>query len=178
MAEQASRRDAPAFLVFMDKALDLIATLCRIITGVAIVVLTVIFSWLVYGRYVLNATPTWVEQVSLLLVILIAFLGAAVGIHENTHLSVAAFRTTVPAKLRLVFVVITDLLVAGFGFLMLRYGATLTAFKWDSDIPLINVPEGLRTLPLTISGGLILLFTLGHLLRLFLGRDTRTDSFQ
>ena len=57
--------------------LDVLAFISKILTGVAIVVLTVIFGWLVYGRYVMNDTPTWVEQVSLLLVMLITFLGVS-----------------------------------------------------------------------------------------------------
>ena len=44
-----------------DRGLDLISYICTVITGVMLVVLTVIFGWLVFGRYVLNATPTWVE---------------------------------------------------------------------------------------------------------------------
>lgn len=163
-------------LLWIETALDAIAYLCRVLTGVALVVLTVIFGWLVFGRYVLNATPTWVEQVALLLVITIAFLGAAVGIHENTHLSVTAFRNLVSDRMRRVLVVISDLLLAGFGFLMMWQGGKLTLFKWGSSIPLINLPEGLRALPLSIGGGLILLFTLGHLLRIARGRDTRSDA--
>ena len=67
-----------------------------VITGVALVVLTVIFGWLVFGRYVLNATPTWVEQVALLLVVYIGFLGASIGIHKKTHLGVSVFREISP----------------------------------------------------------------------------------
>ncbi|WP_299151818.1 TRAP transporter small permease [uncultured Tateyamaria sp.] len=170
--------DIPPAMRRMDAALDGIALLCRVVTGVALVVLTVIFGWLVFGRYVLNATPTWVEQVALLLVMLIAFLGAAVGVHENTHLSVSVLRTTVPARVRTVLLVISDLLMAGFGGLMLWFGAQLTLFKWGSLIPLIQWPEGLRSLPLTIGGGLILLFSAGHLIRLYLGVDERTDSIE
>ena len=162
----------------MATMLDLIALVCRIATGIALVVLTIIFGWLVFGRYVLNATPTWVEQVALLLVMMIAFLGAAVGVHENTHLSVSMLRSAVPPRVRTFFVVVTDVVMAGFGGLMLWYGAQLTIFKWGSLIPLIQVPEGLRSLPLTIGGGLILLFSLGHLIRLFLGVDYRTDSIE
>ena len=77
------QKPPPAFLRFMDKSYDLIAGLCTFIAGVSLVVMTTIFAWLVFGRYVLNDTPTWVEQVSLLLVMVIAFLGAAVGIHQN-----------------------------------------------------------------------------------------------
>ena len=162
----------------MTSALNFIALLCRIVTGIALVVLTVIFGWLVFGRYVLNATPTWVEQVALLLVMLIAFLGAAVGVHENTHLSVSIVRSSVPKKIRTIFVVISDVIMAGFGALMLWYGAQLTLFKWGSLIPLIQLPEGLRSLPLTIGGGLILLFSIGHLIRLFFGADERRDSIE
>jgi TRAP-type C4-dicarboxylate transport system permease small subunit len=61
---------------------------------------------------------------------------------------------------------------------MLWYGGQLTLFKWGSMIPLIHLPEGLRSLPLTIGGGLILLFSLGHLVRLALGRDRRSDVLQ
>ena len=168
----------PTFLHRMVTTLDMIAMICRTITGVALVVLTVIFGWLVYGRYVLNATPTWVEQLALLLVMLIAFIGAAVGVHENTHLSVVLLRASVNRRLRTVFVAMTDLIMAGFGALMMWYGTQLTVFKWGSQIPLIQVPEGLRSLPLAVGGGLILLFTLGHLIRLFAGFDERTDSIE
>ena len=171
MTEQQVHRHSPSFIGVIDTVLDGIAAICRLLAGVSLVVLTVIFSWLVFGRYVLNATPTWVEQAALLLIMVIAFIGAAVGIHEHSHLSVTMLR-------RLVFVAVTDLLLAGFGLLMLWYGARLTIFKWSSSIPLIQLPEGLRSLPLTVGGGLILLFSLGHLLRLALGRDLRSDIMQ
>lgn len=175
MTGQHIRQDSYPFVRQMDAVLDGIAAVCRLLTGVSLVVLTVMFGWLVFGRYVLNATPTWVEQAALLLIMTIAFLGAAVGVHENTHLSVTTLRSAGSPLLRSVFVVLTDLLLAGFGMLMLWYGAQLTLFKWGSKIPLIQLPEGLRSLPLTVSGGLIVLFSLGHLLRLALGRDQRSD---
>ena len=171
-------RPLPLFVKRMVAVLDTLALICRILTGVALVVLTVIFGWLVFGRYVLNATPTWVEQMALLLVMLIAFLGAAVGVHENTHLSVSLLRSSVPPKVRNFFAVVSDVLMAGFGGLMLWFGAQLTIFKWGSLIPLIQLPEGLRSLPLTIGGGLILLFSVGHLIRLFLGVDDRSDTIE
>ncbi|WP_299725371.1 TRAP transporter small permease [uncultured Tateyamaria sp.] len=170
--------NTPKSIVRMTAVLDSIALVCRVLTGVSLVVLTVIFGWLVFGRYVLNATPTWVEQVALLLVMLIAFVGAAVGVHEHTHLSVTMLRTAVPKRIRTIFVLITDLAMGGFGALMLWYGAQLTLFKWGSLIPLIDVPEGLRSLPLTVGGALILLFSIGHLIRLFLGLDERLDSIE
>lgn len=170
--------DAPAFIRRMDTVFNILSRLCFLVAGVALVVMTVIFAWLVFGRYVLNDTPTWVEQVSLLLVMVIAFFGAAAGIHENTHLSVVLFRNIFPRSIRTIFVVITDVLMSVFGAMMFWYGSELTIFKWKTLIPLIQWSEGLRSLPLTISGALIFLFSTGHLIRLFMGRDERQDTIE
>lgn len=166
------------FLRGMDITFNLLSRICLIIAGVALVTMTLMFAWLVYGRYVLNDTPTWVEQVSHLLLMVIAFFGAAVGVRQDTHLSVVLFRGAVPSPVRTVFVFITDVLMAGFGGFMFWYGMQLTIFKWKTLIPLIQVSEGLRSLPLTICGALVFLFSIGHLIRLLLGQDKRTDSIE
>ena len=159
----------------MDYALNLLTRVCFLLAGVALVVMTAIFAWLVFGRYVLNDTPTWVEQVSLLLVMVISFFGAAAGVNQDTHLSVVIFRSIVPHKVRTSFVFVTDFLMAGFGGLMFWYGLELTQFKWKTLIPLIQWSEGLRSLPLTVCGALIFLFSTGHLIRVVLGQDQRKD---
>jgi TRAP-type C4-dicarboxylate transport system permease small subunit len=154
---------------WFDRVLDGLSWVCKLVTGISLVVLTVIFGWLVYGRYILNATPTWVEQASLLLVMVITFLGAAVGIHENTHLGVSYFRDVAPDRIRKLFAAVGHLVLAGFGLLMMWHSYALVLFKWGSLIPLIHVPEGLRAIPITICGGLIFLFSLGHLVRMVRG---------
>jgi len=60
MNDRQTDQDLPNFLRWMEASLDGIAAICRLLTGVSLVTLTVIFGWLVFGRYVLNATPTWV----------------------------------------------------------------------------------------------------------------------
>lgn len=148
---------------------------CKLLTGVGLVVLTVIFGWLVFGRYVLNSTPTWVEQVSLLLVMLITFVGAAVGIHENTHLGVSYFREIAPPPVRRFFAFITHVIMAGFGLIMMWYSYSLVLFKWGSLIPLIGIPEGVRAIPITICGGLVLLFSVGHLINMVRGIEEHSS---
>lgn len=173
--------DAPepaTFLRGMDRTFNLLSRICLILAGTALVVMTLMFAWLVFGRYVLNDTPTWVEQVSHLLLMVIAFLGAAVGVRQDTHLSVVLFRSVVPSRVRTVFVFVTDVVMAAFGGFMFWYGLELTLFKWKALIPLIQWPEGLRSLPLTICGALVFLFSTGHLIRLLLGQDKRVDSIE
>jgi len=167
--------ESSPFMRAMNGTFSILTRISLILSGTALVAMTVMFAWLVFGRYVLNDTPTWVEQVSHLLIMVIAFLGAAVGVHQDTHLSVVLFRSMVPTAIRPLFVVITDLLMAGFGSLMFWYGFQLTQFKWGSQIPLINLPEGVRSLPLTICGALVFLFSVGHLIHVMRGEDSRKD---
>ncbi|HPG22237.1 MAG TPA: TRAP transporter small permease [Amaricoccus sp.] len=159
---------------WFDRLLDMVSWTCKLLAGVALVSLTFMFGWLVWGRYVLNATPTWVEQVSLLLMVVITFLGAAVGIHENTHLGVSYFRELCPEPVRRAFLAVSHLSLAGFGLVLMVTGYQLTLFKWGSQIPLIHLPEGLRALPSCIGGGLICLFSVGHLSKM--ARGIEQDS--
>jgi len=135
------------------------------IAGAGLVFLIVIFGWLVFGRYVLNATPTWVEQISLLLVVFISFLGAAVGVHDNTHLSVDMFVDALPPRARQAVLIVVDTVMMVFGGVMAWYTAKLAIFKWDTEIPLIDMPEGLRSVPLAICGGLMVLFCAARIWR-------------
>lgn len=152
-----------------DRLLDGIAWFCQAVTGIALVFLTVIFGWLVYGRYVLNATPTWVEQASLLLVVFIAFIGAAVGVRQNTHLCVDMFRNRLPETLERLLKYLVHATMLVFGAVMAWYGTELAMFKWSTQIPLIDLPEGLRTVPVAICGILLVLFSAGHMWRLWRG---------
>jgi TRAP-type C4-dicarboxylate transport system permease small subunit len=173
MSQQSETPGASPAPTWFDRLLGAIAWVCKVLTGTALVVMTVIFGWLVFGRYVLNDTPTWVEQLALLLIMLITFLGASVGVHESTHLGVSYFREMAPPKVRLVFTIVTDLMLAVFGLVMGWFGYHLVLFKWGSLIPLIDVPEGLRAVPIAICGGLMFLFSAGHLINMARGVDQR-----
>jgi len=155
------------FKSLYDKLMDKLCDLCTLVTGVSLVTLTVIFGWLVYGRYILNSTPTWVEQLSLLLIMCIGFLGAAVGVHQHTHLGVLFFRDASPTPIRRLFELISYGTMLVFGWLMATNSYQLVLFKWGNEIPLIGIPEGVRAIPITICGALIFLFSIGHLIHFF-----------
>lgn len=150
-----------------DRLLDFISHVTLIITGAGLVFMTVIFGWLVFGRYVLNSTPTWVEQISLLLIIYIGFLGGSVGVHKKTHLGVSVFREMSPEPVRRIFDFLSYGTLAGFGLIMVVYGYKLTVFKWSAMIPLLNISEGWRSLPIMLSGVLVFLYSTGHLIHFF-----------
>lgn len=145
-------------ILFIEKALDRIRALCLFMASLALVVLITTFGWLVFGRYVLNVTPTWVEQLALLLICYVAFLGAAAGVSEDTHIGVTLFRDMMPTGIQKVVIIAIDLTLAVFGAAMLIAGITLMRFGWDTMLPMLNIPESFRTLAITSCGALILLF--------------------
>lgn len=153
-----------SFLRLINSLLPKISNFCVLVCSVAIVVLLVIFGWLVFGRYVLNVTPTWVEQLALLLVCYITFLGAAVGIHEETHLGVKFIREALPDFIRKPLRIICDIMLAVFGGFMFVYCLELVQFGWSTNLAMLNIPEGIRTLPAAICGGLMCLFASSHAL--------------
>lgn len=142
----------------LEAALEIIRAACILAASLAMVILVTTFGWLVFGRYVLNVTPTWVEQLALILVCYIAFLGAAAGIKEEFHLGVSLFRDMMPESVQKILILLIDVVLAGFGAVMLIAGITLMRFGWDTLLPMLNVPESFRTLAITSCGGLILLF--------------------
>lgn len=131
---------------------------CIFVASIAMVVLVTTFGWLVFGRYVLNVTPTWVEQLALLLICYIAFLGAAAGIQENTHLGVSLFRDMMPNIVQKTLIVAIDFALAIFGAIMLIAGVSLMQFGWATLLPMLDIPESFRTLAITSCGGLVFLF--------------------
>ncbi|WP_118138168.1 TRAP transporter small permease [Oceanicella sp. SM1341] len=149
----------------LDRLLDGLSALVLWIAGAGLVLLIAIFGWLVWGRYVMNSTPTWVEQLALLLVVFISFLGAAVVVHDEGHLSVDFFRDALPPRGRLWVSVFNDLVLALFALAMAWFTWQLVLFKWRAKIPLLGWPEGLRSLPLVVCGVLVVLFCGARILR-------------
>jgi len=158
-----TERDESAAARIYGKVLDAIASLAMAISGVLMTLLIVIFSWLVFGRYVLNATPTWVEQVSLLIVVWLAFVGAAVGVRRQGHLTVDFIREALPFSLQKILVIFSILAMCGFGAVMAWQGTVMLDRTIQREIPLLGISEGWRSVPVIISGVLITLFTLDQL---------------
>lgn len=142
----------------IERVLDGLCGLCILLASCALVILVATFGWLVFGRYVLNATPTWVEQLALLLVCYIAYLGAAAGIHQQTHLGVTLFRDAFGPRVAGVLKTFNDVVLAVFGLIMMLASIELFNFGWDTMLPMLDIPESFRTLSALLCGGLVFIF--------------------
>src|SRR6188474_2099698 len=59
-----------------------------------------VVAWQVFGRYVLNSSPTWAENLALVLILYVTLIGAAVGVRDAGHIGMDSMLILLPEWLR------------------------------------------------------------------------------
>jgi TRAP-type C4-dicarboxylate transport system permease small subunit len=146
--------------------LDLAAKISLAISGVALVVMTVIVGAQVTCRYLIGFSLTWVEPLAIQLMGWFIFMGAAVGIREGFHLSLDLLRHFASPRLNAMMDACSMVVVAVFGGFVFWYGLALVIRTWDTTISGLGIPGGWDFMPLVFSGILMSAFALERLLDL------------
>src|SRR5262245_36007770 len=81
----------------------------------------------VFGRYVLNDTPTWAESTALVLILYVTMLGAAVGVRDAGHIGLESLLVLVPERVSNRLEILIYALVGALGEIMAWNGAILLA---------------------------------------------------
>ncbi|MBR0723752.1 TRAP transporter small permease [Bradyrhizobium manausense] len=139
------------------------------VTGLLIIV-TIVF-YQVFGRYVLNSSPTWTENLALVLILYVTLIGAAVGVRDAGHIGMDSLLVMLPDRLREKIELVIHVLVAIFGVAMVYNGWILGASVGTVHIPNLGLPEVVRYVPLIISGVLIVSFSIEHIIALLRGEE-------
>jgi len=139
------------------------------VVGLMAIVACVAFQ--VFGRYVMNDTPTWAEAFALVLVIWVTMFGAAVGVRDAGHIGMESLLVLVPEDIRVRLELVIHALVGIFGALMAYNGGLLAISVMDYKIPTLGISEGLNHVPVAIAGALILLFSIEHIVALLHGTE-------
>ena len=134
-------------------------------------VIVVIVAFQVFGRYVLNDSPTWAENLALVLILYVTLIGAAVGVRDAGHIGMESLLILVPDGPRKKFEMLIHVLVAIFGATMVYNGWILGSSVAAYKLANIQLSEAVRYVPLVLSGGLIVLFSIEHLIALISGTD-------
>ncbi|MEP7330041.1 MAG: TRAP transporter small permease [Betaproteobacteria bacterium] len=157
-------------LVGLARTNDRLATGALWLSGIGLLVMTAITGWQVFGRYVLNDSPQWVERTTLLLVLYFTFLAGAVGVREESHLGIAFINDALPPAVRRTVMTIVYFVLAAFGGILVWNGLMLVKETWDVATPIIRIPEGATYFAIPLGGLLIASFALELMLREILGR--------
>jgi len=169
---KSTPRASGAFVsIVVTRPLALIAKLCLMIAVVGLVAIIAAVATQVFGRYVLNDTPTWAEALAMVLVLYVTMLGAAVGVRDAGHIGMESLLVLVPEKIRLRLEIVIHAIVAVFGVLMAWNGTILANSVMGYNIPTLGIPEGLNHVPVALAGVLIVLFSIEHIIALVRGED-------
>lgn len=144
-------------------------TLALWLAGSGLVLMTVIVAWQVFGRYVLNRSPSWTEPGAVMLMSWFIFLGAAVGVREHNHLGFDVLLYALPHRGKKALRAISDVVVLVFGLGMIWYGGKLVALTWNAILPSLGISGAFDYFPLVGGGILIALFALERIARRLAG---------
>lgn len=142
------------------------------LSGAGLVLMTAFICWQVFGRFVLNDTPTWTETSSILLMGWFILLGSAVGIREGNHLSFDVMLHILGSRSKNLLHTLSDLVVIAFATGMVIYGWQLASLTWNTTIPNLGWSGGLVYFALIWGGTLMVLFSVERILRRYVGLST------
>jgi len=146
---------------------------CIVLSGLALVVITLIIPLGVFMRYVMDAALSWPEPASVIMMVMFSFLGGAAVYRARVHVAVEALLNAVSEGKRRVMLWGVDACMIATALFMVFYGGQLCITTWHqsiSDFPDLSV--GLTYMPIPVAGVLTLLFIIE---RIWLGEAPKTD---
>ena len=156
-----------------QRAMEKLYVACVVLSGVALVVITLIIPFGVFMRYAMNKPVGWPEPAAVIMMIVFSFVGGAAVYRANVHIAVEALVNAVAPPLRTALrraVTLCMIVTAGF---MLGYGADLCWIVRTSTMAEFpGVSQGLVYLPIPVAGLLTLLFIFE---KIWVGEPPRTS---
>ena len=146
---------------------------CIVVSGVAMVAITLMIPLGVFMRYVLNRALSWPEPAAVIMMVMFSFLGGAAVYRAKVHVAVEALLKAVSPAQRRVMLWLVDACMIATALFMLVYGVQLCLATWHQSIaefPGLSV--GLTYLPIPVAGALTLLFIVE---RIWLGDPPKSD---
>lgn len=157
---------------FMKRPNDWVAGALTIVSALCLVVLCVLVLYAVVLRYVFDNAPDFVEPIALLLVIAIAFFGAALKVRDGGHIGLDSLTSKLPPKGREAAVAFQHVCLIAFAIAAIVGCHEMAVTTSDDPIPIIGVPEATRYYIPMIASACIVLFSFEHLLKVFARKRT------
>jgi TRAP-type C4-dicarboxylate transport system permease small subunit len=132
---------------------------CIVLSGCALLAITLIIPAGVFMRYVMHDPLAWPEPAAVIMMVMFSFLGGAAVYRANVHIAVEAVLNAVPPKVRRAMLGGVDACMALTAAFMLGYGVHLCQLTWFNtmaEFPTLSV--GVVYMPIPVAGFLTLLF--------------------
>ena len=155
------------------QAMEWLYIVCVVLSGTALVVITLIIPLGVFMRYVMNSPLSWPEPASVIMMVMFSFLGGAAVYRANVHIAVQALLNAVSPGVRRWMQWGVDACMAATALFMLGYGIQLcivTQYSTMAEFP--EVSQAIVYTPIPVAGFLTLLFLIE---RVWVGEPPKTS---
>ena len=141
-------------LVSAARAVEVVIDVLSRAAGVAMTVLVLVQ---VVLRYILNAALPWVEEMTVFLMIWMAFMGAAVGVRRGTHIAMTMLVERLPKGLARVIFYVSTLAIIAFAGVVVWQGVLLVISVGNQRSAALGVPMTFPYLVVPLGAVLIIL---------------------
>jgi len=138
-----------ALIAFIEKTLEFLS-MGMLMAMVAIICYQVVM------RFVFNDSPSWTEEVAILLMIWFGILSIPIGVKLHLHIGIEYLFNKFTPMGQYVISRLIYLLIAGFGLVMIVYGLELVNFMTMSTLPATKLPSAVEYAVIPASGVLLI----------------------
>jgi TRAP-type C4-dicarboxylate transport system permease small subunit len=130
------------------------------VASVLLAAITVILVLQICTRYFLGDPLSWTEEVSRHLFVWLVFFGASGAIRDRSHIAVDVVNTLLPARIRRIVMLGSNVLVLFFLINVLYWGARAVGRMWGLSTATLEIPFGLVYTVFPITATLMIIRTL------------------
>jgi TRAP-type transport system small permease protein len=159
-----------------DSIIRVVSAIVSALVQVLLAVMVAIIAWMVLSRQLQDSFPklavmapwmknlSWVEEMSLVMVIWFGLIGATFGVRDRYHLRMDLFLKLFPPGVRVAVSYFVDILILGFGVMLIVGGIPQVILTLSQTLPATKLPRAISYLPLPITGALIVLYGFRNLI--------------
>ena len=143
-----------ALLVAVARGVEVTVDL---LSRAAVVAMTALVLVQVVLRYVLNVPLVWVEEVTVFLMIWMAFMGAAIGVRRGAHIAMSILVDRLPTRVARALFYASTLAIIAFSAVVAWQGTLLALSVGGQRSAALGVPMGIPYIIVPLGALLIIL---------------------
>lgn len=140
------------------RIVDAIDRLTKSVAVILASVLTMVVLAQVFFRKVLNSSLQWSDELSVVLMIWLVFIGAAIVMRNWEHISISIFVNLLPIRSRRYLIVFAKIATIAFLALLFYYGVSVFNATFHANILSLGLSTKWAKLAVPVGGVLMLVF--------------------
>ncbi|MGI6700557.1 MAG: TRAP transporter small permease [Christensenellales bacterium] len=142
----------------MKRSLSVLTKLIRYFCILAMLIITVVVFIQVINRYFFGKSFQWAEELSILLMIWVAFLGSVLAIRSDSHSRIDFLVKKLPERIKKIVDVFNYLVCALFAAFLAYYSLDIVKAKMDIISTGLPISTAFWPLAVTVGGGLMVVY--------------------